>query len=171
MLNTALQIEAINAQNAAGLDAICELWREYAQHLLLVLGADHFCLQDFEKSLGELPGEYSAPQGALLLAVASDDFAGCVGMRPIHLENGIAAAEIRRMWVRPRHRGRGVARALLQAAVDASRNAGYKAVYLDTVLDKMTEAATLYRSAGFVECARYNRNAIPGIHFFRKDLN
>lgn len=171
MIGSTFAIEAVSAEDASGKQSVRQLWREYAEHLLAVLGPDHVCMRDFETSLNDLPGEHSPPAGALLLAVASDDFAGCVGMRPVHLESGELTGEIRRMWVRPKYRGRGVGRSLLEAAVDASRSAGYRTVYLDTVLGKMTEAVSLYRSAGFVECARYNQNAIPGIHFFRKDLH
>jgi putative acetyltransferase len=171
MTGCILAIEAVTAENAAGMEALRQLWREYAEHLLVVLGPDHVCMRDFETSLSDLPGEHSPPYGALLLAAFPDGFAGCVGMRPVQPGDGTRAGEIRRMWVRPSYRGRGVGRALLEAAVDSSRRAGYSAVYLDTVLDQMPEAAALYRSAGFVECARYNGNVIPGIHFFRMNLH
>jgi GNAT superfamily N-acetyltransferase len=65
--------------------------------------------------------------------------------------------EIKRMYVVPEARGRGVGRALLAALEDAARALGYERVRLDTGVSQQ-HARALYASAGFGEIADYNGN-------------
>jgi GNAT superfamily N-acetyltransferase len=65
--------------------------------------------------------------------------------------------EIKRMFVRPETRGRGIARKLLAALEDAARRLGHDRVRLDTG-DGQVEALALYRSAGYVAIPDYNGN-------------
>ena len=78
---------------------------------------------------------------------------GCGGVRI--LKPGVA--EIKRMYVVPEARGRGVARALLAALEDAARDLGYDRVRLDTG-PRQLAAEHLYRSAGYEEIPDYNGN-------------
>lgn len=54
------------------------IMREYAESLDVDL-----CFQNFDAELASLPGEYAAPQGALLLALVDGQVAGCGGFRPM----------------------------------------------------------------------------------------
>jgi GNAT superfamily N-acetyltransferase len=72
---------------------------------------------------------------------------------------GDGAAEIKRMYVVPTHRGRGVARALLAALEDAARALGYERVRLDTG-PHQPHARALYESAGYVEIDNFNANPV-----------
>jgi GNAT superfamily N-acetyltransferase len=65
--------------------------------------------------------------------------------------------EIKRMYVLPDQRSRGLARALLGALEEAARSLGYLAVRLDTG-PKRVHALALYRSAGYVDVDPYNDN-------------
>jgi GNAT superfamily N-acetyltransferase len=67
---------------------------------------------------------------------------------------GDGNAELKRMYVAPPFRGRGLARALLRALESTARDLGYRAVRLDS------QSATwpIYRAAGFREIADYNDN-------------
>ena len=71
------------------------------------------------------------------------------------LEAGVA--EIKRMFVRPEARSRGVARALLEALEQTARELGYERVRLDTG-PKQVHGLALYRSAGYVDVPAYNDN-------------
>ena len=79
-----------------------ELFVEYQQAINVDL-----CFQNFEQELADLPGRYAPPEGALLLAVEGEVAVGCVGFRP----RVDGEAELKRLYVRPSHRGRQVGRA------------------------------------------------------------
>ena len=93
---------------------------------------------------------------------------GCIALRP--LDNlGPEVCELKRMYVRPAHRGTGLGRLLCQAVIDRARAAGYTVMKLDT--DATFAAAIgLYRSMGFVECERYNDDPMEDTLWFEKKL-
>ena len=99
------------------------------------------------------PAELRAPSGVYLVCYDGGDAVAGGGLR--RLDAGVA--EIKRMYVRPAARSRGVARALLGALEDVAAALGYGATRLDTG-PKQVHAGRLYRSAGYVEVAPYNDN-------------
>jgi ribosomal protein S18 acetylase RimI-like enzyme len=148
---------------AAGADdttLVRELFEEYAASL----GVD-LSFQGFERELAELPGDYVPPGGAILLAWDGDAAAGCVALRP--LEPG--TCEMKRLWVRPAFRGRGLGRALAEAVVVEGRRLGYARMRLDT-LPTMGEARSLYPRLGFREIDAYRFNPIEGTQFLELEL-
>jgi putative acetyltransferase len=146
------------------LDSVREIFREYAEGL----GVD-LCFQQFDRELAGLPGDYAAPQGALLLATVDGQAAGCCALRPIDATDYANAAEMKRLYVREAFRGLGLGRQLAEAVLDAARQAGYACVLLDT-LDDMETARTLYEDLGFEEIPPYYHNPIPGAHYLKADL-
>ena len=100
-----------------------------------------------------LPDELRAPNGAYLVGYDGGDAVAGGGLR--RLDDGVA--EIKRMFVRPSARGRGVARALLEALEQTARELGYDRVRLDTG-PKQVHGLALYRSAGYVDVPPYNDN-------------
>jgi ribosomal protein S18 acetylase RimI-like enzyme len=143
---------AIQAATIDQMDEIRSLFREYAASLSVDL-----CFQNFACELEELPGSYDP----ILLASG----AGCVALRP--LSDGIA--EMKRLYVRPQHRGTGLGRQLAQSIIQAARDRRYRSLRLDT-LPEMPEAINLYRRLGFREIARYCNNPVPGALFMEMDL-
>jgi putative acetyltransferase len=142
------------------LELVRRLFRDYQAEL----GID-LCFQDFEQELAALPGRYTPPGGALLLAELAVQPAGCVAVRP--LAAGIC--ELKRMYVRPESRRCGVGRGLAEAAIDAARAAGYRRMRLDT-LATMTPAMRLYQSLGFVETEPYCFNPHETARYFELRL-
>lgn len=100
--------------------------------------------------LAALPAPYVAPTGGLWLAWDGAEAAGCIALRT--LAPGIG--EVKRMYVRPASRGRGIARALAQRAIVEARALGHERLRLGT-LTTMHAAQTLYASLGFKPIAPY----------------
>nr|WP_315496749.1 GNAT family N-acetyltransferase [uncultured Rhodoferax sp.] len=146
------------------LDGLRQLFQEYAAQL----GVD-LCFQNFAQELRELPGEYAAPRGALLLARAGNTLAGCCALRPLDTTDYPNAAEMKRLFVRPAYRGLGLGRLLAEGILDAARQSGYDCVLLDT-LDDMEAARALYEELGFEEVPPYYFNPIAGAHYLKADL-
>lgn len=96
------------------------------------------------------------PYGRLLLATEGARAAGIVCMRRIRKDIG----EIKRMYVRPEFRGRGIGRALLEALIAEAQEIGYPTVRPDSTRF-MEVAHSLYRSAGFHEIEPYTESEIP----------
>lgn len=99
---------------------------------------------------------FSPPFGRLLLAVEGTQAAGIACMRRIREEIG----EIKRMYVRPEFRGRGIGRALLEALISDAQEIGYPTIRLDSTRF-MAAAHSLYCSLGFQEIKPYSESEIP----------
>jgi GNAT superfamily N-acetyltransferase len=150
----------IEIADDAPLDEVKTLLREYPSHIPVPLE-----VADFEGWLDSLPGPYAPPRGRLLVVRYGGESAGCVALRALDDET----AEVKRLYVREHFRGLGLARALVQALIDAARKIGYTRLRLDTH-DSMIPAQMLYRSFGFREIEPYWDHPIPDVVFFELTL-
>jgi len=141
-----------------------EVLREYALSLKFDL-----CFQQFDDELAQLPGEYAAPRGTLLLVRVGQEMAGCCGMRPLDTVDYANACEMKRLYVKPAFRSLGLGRLLAEAVMESARLAGYDSILLDT-LDDMEAARALYVELGFEEVPPYYHNPIAGAHYLRAVL-
>jgi GNAT superfamily N-acetyltransferase len=98
-------------------------------------------------------GEMRTPNGAYMVGYVDDMAVAGGAVR--RLSAGVA--EIKRMYVRPAARSRGVAAALLTALESEAEALGYEAIRLDTG-PKQVHALRLYRGAGYVNVEPYNEN-------------
>lgn len=133
------------------------LVQEYAASLTVDL-----CFQGFEAELANFEREYGPPSGAFFLEKNS---LGCGGLR--RFADGVA--EMKRLYVVPAARGRGIGEALARRIMDEARRLGYRRLVLDTLPD-MAAAQALYRSLGFREIASYRHNPVCGTLFFERML-
>src|SRR6266852_4147868 len=141
------------AESRAQIAQARELFLEYAQSLGFSL-----CFQSFEQELAGLPGDYAPPSGRLLLARFQVQLAGCVALHRLEPE----ICEMKRLYLRPNFRGKGIGRALARTIIDEARDIGYARMRLDTVEPIMKDAVAIYRMLGFKEIAPYRPNPIEG---------
>ncbi|MGB8324920.1 MAG: GNAT family N-acetyltransferase [Candidatus Acidiferrum sp.] len=111
--------------------------------------------------------QYFADGSGVWLATIEDEIVGCVALR--RLDGRSDAVEIKRLYVRPAYRGKGIADLLMKALEEYARDCGYAWLYLDTAA-VMVAAAKFYERHGFQHCGRYNDNPQAAI-FMRKRLN
>src|SRR5258708_37594612 len=149
------------AESPAQISQARELFLEYAQSLGFSL-----CFQGFDKELAELPGDYAPPEGRLLLAEYDGQLAACVALHK--LESGIC--EMKRLYLRPHFRGRGLGRALAEHIIAEARQIGYRRMRLDTVEPVMKDAVAMYRKLGFRDIASYRSNPIAGAMYMELEL-
>ncbi len=152
------ELKLIEVTGGEDLKRIRELFREYERDLPFDLS-----FQSFDRELAELPGRYARPTGCMFLATWGREPSGCVALRQI----GDDVCEMKRLYVRPTLRGRGIGRALAEAIIEEARRIGYKRMRLDTVLEP---AKSLYRSLGFREIPPYQYVPIQGVVFMELDL-
>ena len=151
-------IPAVFPEDAATVRA---LFRAYLEGLGIDLG-----FQGIEAELADLPGRYAPPSGTVLLARDADGAAvGVVAMGP--LSPGVV--EMKRLYVSPAGRGRGLGRALAEAIIAAAREAGHARMRLDT-LETLAPALAIYARLGFRPIENYNASPLAGIRHFELTL-
>ena len=142
---------------------LCERYHEE-------LGVD-LCFQGFQAEMDALPGCYAEPWGRLLVVFLGDRPVGIGALRPLPSpsETGHRVAEIKRMYIEPDCRGKGLGREIAVRLIEEARTIGYKAVRLDT-LARLKPAVALYRDLGFQEIPAYNPNPEDDILYFELSL-
>ena len=170
-------------------DTVRALFREYLSELNVDLD-----FQYVEEELAALPGPYAAPHGAVLLAVLEEDDSlrpgedsprpgeqerpdpalaravGVVAVKPLpDTDEGERVCEMKRLFVRPAARGRGIGHDLARAIIDASREMGYDRMRLDTVAS-MHAARSVYQSLGFEERSAYYNNPLADVVYYERAI-
>ena len=149
-------ITVTDATTVEQLDAVRELMRSFVawhrqRHVAdLRLIDGYFDGAAFDEELAGLPGKYARPEGRLLVASIDGTAAGCVALRSL----GDGSSEMKRMFVDPEFRGRGVGKALAVRLIDEARSAGYRTMRLDTSVRQL-EAIALYERLGFTSIGPY----------------
>ena len=149
----------ITQANAHDLPSVRALFGEYLQWATSIANNPSKVRVDsaamLERDMTDLQ-KFMPPNGRLLLAADTAGVLGCACMRT--LRPGVA--ELKRMYVYPDQRGRGIGRALLQALIADLQSAGYTTLRLDSGRF-MTAAHALYRALGFQESAPYPESEVP----------
>jgi putative acetyltransferase len=153
---------------AEELDAVRPLFQDYrgwiADHRDPTLDAQprvEAGLALLDRLVAELPGAYGPPSGDVILAVRRGSIVACGALREI--EPGVG--EIKRIYVRPDHRGPGFGPILTGAVLDRARELGYARVRVDT-LGSMVAAIEFYQAMGFRPIPSYWPHPAPGARFF-----
>ena len=155
-----MSLTIINDLTLADLEDVRALLWEYAR----IRNYDE-ALGDYRKEIKELPGEFTLPEGNLLLARWKGKPAGLVASRKI----AMGITEMKRLFVLPDFRGKGIGKVLVQEVIDDARSFGYLRMRLDTH-PWMENASKLYGNLGFEEIEPYRYNPTKGIRFFELKL-
>jgi ribosomal protein S18 acetylase RimI-like enzyme len=153
-------MRVVEATSDAEISAAKILVEEYAASLEIDLD-----FQGFREEIDQFPRGYSPPDGAVLLAFEGGTPSGVVALRRL----SDSVCEMKRLYVRPRFRGRGAGRALSEEIVRKASRLGYTKMRLDT-LPTMDAALGLYRALGFREIPPYRYNPVAGAHYLELDL-
>ena len=145
---------------AADIPQVREMLGEYVEWIGLDLA-----FQEIEAELDGLPGDYAPPRGALFVATEGHRHLAMIALRPLDGTIG----EMKRLYVRPGARGRGLARRLIDTLCGEARRLGYSELRLDT-LPMMGEAQRLYEACGFADIEPYYETPIAGTRFMSKSL-
>lgn len=157
----AAKLRIVQARAASHIATVRRLFEEYAESL----GSDDLCFQGFEQELATLPGRYAPPGGRLLLARDGSEVGGCVAIRMLEPD----VCEMKRLYVRPDFRGRGLGRMLAEEVIRQAGIVGYARLRLDT-LPVMAAALALYRQLGFHEIPPYHGNPVAGTLYLELEL-
>jgi GNAT superfamily N-acetyltransferase len=133
----------------ADMETARALFREYEKAVAAGAGQ---CFAGFEQELASLPGDCAPPHGGILLA--RDQTGAALGVVAFHAI-GPGIAEIKRLYLRPDRRCRGLGRQLMNAALRACAASGASTVRLSTVPSVMRAADAMYRGMGFQPIPAY----------------
>jgi len=140
-------------------DAI-SLFQEYANSLNISLA-----FQNFEEELNIINSMYGSPTGCLLLVYDNVLPIACAAYR----KTGEDICELKRMYIKPDYRGKGVSQEILNILCTRAKLNGYKLMRLDT-LDTMIPAIKLYIKNGFYTIDAYCYNPNEGVVYMEKSL-
>jgi len=154
-------VTIIPASSLAQIGQARELFLEYAASLNFSL-----CFQNFDRELRDLPGNYAPPEGRLLLAEYDGQLAGCGALHKLEF----SVCEMKRLYLRPQFRSKGIGRAIAERLIAEARQIGYARMRLDTVEPVMKDAVAMYRKLGFNEIPPYRKNPIEGALYMELKL-
>jgi GNAT superfamily N-acetyltransferase len=143
---------------------------EYYAWALTEVGLDDLreAAPEIADELDRLDRHYRPPDAHLLLA-RLPQYVDPIGVCAVERLDD-SAAELKRLYVRPAARRRGVARQLAGRVAELAREMGCRRLHLDTNWLFMQPAVALYRDLGFVPSARCTDIDTPGMVGFRLDL-
>ncbi len=154
-----------------GYGYIAEIRALFAEYTAMLLSIDpsfgiYLELQHYDEEEKDPGLKYARPMGRLYAAFTDGIPSGCIALRSFDGER----AELKRLFVRPEARGRGIGSMLLRRVVEDAEEIGYRSILLDT-LPQLPEAIALYRRFGFEETERYNDSPQDGTVFMRLRLS
>ncbi|MGI6655181.1 MAG: GNAT family N-acetyltransferase [Christensenellales bacterium] len=156
-------IDIIDAEER--LDDVRQLLTEYVNWIGVPLE-----FGDFDTELAELPGQYERPRGRLYIAQLDDELVGCVALQPSEIEEpDQSICEMKRLFVRTAHRGKGISRRLAQKAIAEAKDIGYTVMLADT-FDFIERLVKLFNDLGFTETEAYCPSPHDNLRYFRLDL-
>ena len=148
-------------------DDVRAMFEEYMDLLVHLdpMFESYLAIQNYEDELRDLTKKYGPPRGGLWLALWNGECAGTIALHPLDATR----CELKRLYVRPAYRRRGIGDALTDTAIDTARRLGYRHMLLDT-LTPLTTAIAMYRARGFYDIPKYNDSPMEKTYFMQLDL-
>lgn len=149
------------------IDEIKSLFSEYTAMLVSIdpSFSIYLDIQHYDEEAGNPAAKYALPRGRLYLALHDGKAAGCITLRPLSDDR----CELKRLYVRPQFRGKGIARMLCERILEEAEKTGYREIYLDT-LPELSDAIRLYEKLGFTYTDCYNDSPLERTVFMKKVL-
>lgn len=122
-------------------------------------------IQNYDEEINHLEMKYGEPEGRLYLIYSNGELAGCIGLRKIDDQN----CEMKRLYIRPKHRGKKLGKMLIEKIISDARKIGYSYMLLDT-LPFLSSAIGMYKSFGFYEIESYNDSPMETSIYMKLDL-
>lgn len=148
-------------------DEIKTLFTEYTEYLVENDSKfkEYLEVQKYDDEIEHLEDKYGMPWGRLYLVFYENQVAGCIALRKIDDEK----CEMKRLYVRPEFRNKGIARMLTEKIVSDAKEIGYSSMLLDT-LPFLQTALKMYKQMGFYEIECYNNSPMDNSIYFKLDL-
>lgn len=140
------------ARSEADLEGARTVFRAYADWIAQELGYP-LDLQGFTEEFATLPGRYAPPGGDILVASDGGEVIGAIA----YYRFDDSHAELKRFYMLPGAKGKGIGAALFRAALMHAKARGYRFVRLDT-LKRMENARRIYAHYAFYEVPAWNHN-------------
>lgn len=144
-----------------------DLFSEYTDMLVKGDAAfkQYLDIQNYNDELEHLEKKYGLPEGRLYLAYSDEELAGCIGLKKIDQIN----CEMKRLYVRPQFRGKGIGSIFIQQIINDAKEIGYRHMLLDT-LPFLKSAIHLYEKYGFYQIESYNDSPMESSIYMKLDL-
>lgn len=154
------------ARFPADTEPLLALVREYVAWLDMDLGG-----RGLDKELPQFDALFTPPSGLFVLAHVHTELAGCAGLL-VHrgCPQTLGTAEVKRLYVRPAHRGLNLGEHLMRDVMRLAPTLGVNHLLLDAVAPT-THAQALYRRMGFTETPPFYDCPAPGTRFFEFPLS
>ena len=148
-------------------DEIKTLFTEYTEYLVENDSKfkEYLEVQKYDDEIEHLEDKYGMPWGRLYLVFYENQVAGCIALRKIDDEK----CEMKRLYVRPELRNKGIARMLAEKIVSDAKEIGYSSMLLDT-LPFLHTAIKMYKQMGFYEIECYNNSPMDNSIYLKLDL-
>jgi len=124
-------------------------------HLVEQLWAELGFLYPEVKGPPAAPDEIVGERASFVVAWVKGEAVGCGAFRPLS-EDQDHVAEIKRMYVEPTMRRRGISRSILSELEKLARNCGYTVIRLETGL-RQPSAIRLYETSGYHRIEPFGR--------------
>jgi ribosomal protein S18 acetylase RimI-like enzyme len=155
-----LDIQKVTIEGTA-LESVKDLFRAYLQEL-----NEDLCFQSFDSEIDNPLYKYSAPVGALFIALYNATPVGCIALQPLPDAD---TCEMKRLYVDPGYRNLKIGEALVNALLQEAMALNYTLMKLDT-LERLQVAIKLYQKFGFETVTAYYDNPLPSVVYMQKDL-